>query len=238
MLELMSVSATPSREWEDEGRCRVLRLHPDVFDDVGPMVRIAKRNCALCPVQQKCLEANIDEPWGIWGGLNHIERKAHAAGAPIRLCGGCNRTFARARGDRCTRCQRTPITPSVLREHADSVRAMADQGLTDPQIAVKLSELIRVHVKASHVRATRRRHHIDAGVVAAARNRPFSEAAIVVAVARGLPGWIELSQIERVEMLRRWLRDGGTVTTFCHKYQLYGWRRRELQALIAQEEAA
>ena len=37
----------------------------------------ARSLCRACPVQQECLEYSIavQEPHGIWGGLNELERK-------------------------------------------------------------------------------------------------------------------------------------------------------------------
>ena len=37
----------------------------------------AKSICASCPVRQPCLDyaLSIDEPLGIWGGLNEYERR-------------------------------------------------------------------------------------------------------------------------------------------------------------------
>ena len=40
----------------------------------------AKRICFTCSVRQECLEYALatKEPYGIWGGLTEIERRAHA----------------------------------------------------------------------------------------------------------------------------------------------------------------
>jgi len=39
--------------------------------------RKAKAICAACPVRTECLEyaVRIREPYGIWGGLNELERR-------------------------------------------------------------------------------------------------------------------------------------------------------------------
>ena len=41
--------------------------------------RVAKSICRGCPVTAQCLDFAIrsDEPHGIWGGLNEIERRYH-----------------------------------------------------------------------------------------------------------------------------------------------------------------
>jgi WhiB family redox-sensing transcriptional regulator len=38
----------------------------------------AKRVCAMCSVRRECLEyaLSMREPYGIWGGLTELERKA------------------------------------------------------------------------------------------------------------------------------------------------------------------
>lgn len=38
----------------------------------------AKAICEVCPVKRECLEHSlqIEEPHGVWGGLNEVERKA------------------------------------------------------------------------------------------------------------------------------------------------------------------
>ena len=35
----------------------------------------AKRICATCPVTDQCLEAGMDEDYGIWGGLSPKQRR-------------------------------------------------------------------------------------------------------------------------------------------------------------------
>ena len=35
----------------------------------------AKAICAACPVRQKCLDANLHETVGIWGGMSEEERR-------------------------------------------------------------------------------------------------------------------------------------------------------------------
>jgi WhiB family transcriptional regulator, redox-sensing transcriptional regulator len=44
----------------------------------------AKRVCAVCPVQPQCLDyaLRMSEPFGIWGGLNEVERRALTRARP------------------------------------------------------------------------------------------------------------------------------------------------------------
>lgn len=43
----------------------------------------AKQVCAHCPVQQQCLQhaLNVEEPYGVWGGLTPLERRRHGGNA-------------------------------------------------------------------------------------------------------------------------------------------------------------
>jgi WhiB family redox-sensing transcriptional regulator len=50
--------------------------HPELFFSEEPaQTRAAKRICATCPVQRRCLEAGMTEKFGVWGGLTALERK-------------------------------------------------------------------------------------------------------------------------------------------------------------------
>ncbi len=51
--------------------------HPELKEDRELRERRAKAICATCPVRVECLEyaTRIREPYGIWGGLNEIERR-------------------------------------------------------------------------------------------------------------------------------------------------------------------
>jgi WhiB family redox-sensing transcriptional regulator len=73
-----------SLTWQQSGACR----SGTATDFYPPMQterkherlareRRAKSVCATCPVQAACLEHAIavDERFGIWGGLNHDERR-------------------------------------------------------------------------------------------------------------------------------------------------------------------
>ena len=79
--------ADPS--WREEAAC--LEFPALVFfglDDSEPQMdrRVredkAKRICSGCGVRQECLEYALStkEPYGIWGGLTEIERRARLRG--------------------------------------------------------------------------------------------------------------------------------------------------------------
>ncbi len=70
--------------WQQAGSCRTGASH----DFYPPMhaerkherlarERRAKSVCASCPVRTQCLDhaVAVDERYGIWGGLNHDERR-------------------------------------------------------------------------------------------------------------------------------------------------------------------
>ncbi len=79
----------PELEWRERAACLA---HPAILffglDDTEPPAerRVredeAKRICATCLVRAECLEYALDtkEPYGIWGGLTELERKARLHG--------------------------------------------------------------------------------------------------------------------------------------------------------------
>ena len=51
--------------------------HPEVREEREVRERRAKALCGACPVRMDCLEYAVRtrEPYGIWGGLNEMERR-------------------------------------------------------------------------------------------------------------------------------------------------------------------
>lgn len=90
----MSVSLVPSLdlwEWQDRGLCR--QSNPEVFfhpdGERGPARRWREERalavCRRCPVLQQCRDhaLQVDEPYGIWGGMTEQEGSAlRTRGAP------------------------------------------------------------------------------------------------------------------------------------------------------------
>jgi WhiB family redox-sensing transcriptional regulator len=79
-----SMSIAPV-DWSDAAACRgsegALFFSPDVSErkeERHEREFLAKRLCANCPVRADCLEAALarHETYGIWGGLNELERRA------------------------------------------------------------------------------------------------------------------------------------------------------------------
>ena len=79
------VVSPPDTEWREHAACLA---YPSILffgldDSESPADRRAredeaKRICAGCNVRTECLEYALEmrEPYGIWGGLTELERKA------------------------------------------------------------------------------------------------------------------------------------------------------------------
>ena len=89
----MAMNLTPSAldelEWRESAACLP---HPAVLffgmdDNESASERRAREDeaksiCSTCVVRAECLEYALDmrEPYGIWGGLTELERKARLRG--------------------------------------------------------------------------------------------------------------------------------------------------------------
>ena len=71
-------------DWQTKARCRgqdaALFFSPTVLENKDAKHQRearAKSLCAGCPVQADCLDFALytREPYGIWGGLNELERR-------------------------------------------------------------------------------------------------------------------------------------------------------------------
>ena len=72
-------------EWQDRAACRgpfAATFYPptqlESREDKLVREQRAKAICAGCAVRQPCLQfaLTVREPYGIWGGLNEVERRA------------------------------------------------------------------------------------------------------------------------------------------------------------------
>ena len=78
-------SLSPAPDWMAEAACA--EADPELFYPThSATTRIAKRICAVCPVQAECLAhaLAIDERFGIWGGQAPRSRRRLIAGQPRR----------------------------------------------------------------------------------------------------------------------------------------------------------
>lgn len=65
----------PNRDWMDDALCA--QVGGDAwFPDKGESVKDAKKVCRQCPVKAECLEENLRERFGVYGGLSERERRA------------------------------------------------------------------------------------------------------------------------------------------------------------------
>jgi WhiB family redox-sensing transcriptional regulator len=82
---VVAVSAQGSEDaWQARAACRGPQssvffppAHFERKDEKAAREARAKAICATCPVIRECLDyaVRIQEPHGIWGGLNEIERR-------------------------------------------------------------------------------------------------------------------------------------------------------------------
>lgn len=89
MVDMETSSAVAELEWRESAACLPYPavLFFGVDDSEAPAERRmredeAKRICATCVVRAECLEYALQtkEPYGIWGGLTELERKARQHG--------------------------------------------------------------------------------------------------------------------------------------------------------------
>lgn len=72
----MCLICSPPDGWQHHAEC--ISHDPDTCfpeNDEPHLFAIAKKMCEECPVVGFCLEIGIDDKWGVWGGLDPIERQ-------------------------------------------------------------------------------------------------------------------------------------------------------------------
>lgn len=75
------MKAPATREWQEFAACR--GADPDLFFPLGTtgpavdQILKAKEICAICPVQEECLEYSLltNQEAGVWGGFDEDERR-------------------------------------------------------------------------------------------------------------------------------------------------------------------
>ncbi len=81
-MAVPSMAAEPT--WRTDARCRresavhfFAPPHVERREERRAREDAARRLCRACPVRQPCLEYSVvvQEPHGIWGGLNESERR-------------------------------------------------------------------------------------------------------------------------------------------------------------------
>ena len=119
--------------WMEEASCRKRRndfWYPPLDTDVPDnYYAIGREVCHRCPVWEKCLDAGIDEKWGMWGGLTPQERTVLITTNPKPSAIKQHGSLIRYRqGCRCSDCVEgnnqptNKINMSVIPKHGEPVQ--------------------------------------------------------------------------------------------------------------------
>lgn len=103
--------------WMENAICRKKKndfwYPPLDSDDPESYYAIGREICHRCPVWDKCLDAGIDEKWGMWGGLTPQERTAIVQSSPKPSILKPHGSWIRYRqGCRCSYCVDAHKQPS------------------------------------------------------------------------------------------------------------------------------
>lgn len=200
-------------------------MDTELFDDLGFAQRInwAKAICATCPVKAQCLELAIEnaEPWGVWGGFTTLERDRLRAndGARTKLCTQCGTEFISPRSQ-CNVC--VPPHTAVhgirerLMEHRDMIERLAGEGYGDQVIADRMSVEINEHVPRETLRNARRALFIPPGPTGKGHGVSFDETKVDRVQDTG-EGFGQLTAVEQVELMQRWLTPGARRPPLCEE---------------------
>jgi|688.fasta_scaffold1008164_2 hypothetical protein len=83
-----------TKNWMDEAACK--NMEPEIFftdtrRQISEEAQLALKTCNRCPVKKQCLDENIREMWGIWGGTTAEERQsgrvAFGKQVSCKICG-------------------------------------------------------------------------------------------------------------------------------------------------------
>ena len=119
--------------WMEEASCRKRKndfWYPPLDTDVPDnYYAIGREVCHRCPVWEKCLDAGIDEKWGMWGGLTPQERTVLITTNPKPSAIKQHGSWIRYRqGCRCSDCVEgnnqptNKINMSVIPKHGEPVQ--------------------------------------------------------------------------------------------------------------------
>ena len=108
------------KSWFDNAACR--GMDPEIFfpasgDAEG--LRFALSICEACPVKQECLEINITEKLGVWGGTTGKSRAELRQNFEVkRECNWCFKPFVREQSNHvfcCDECRQKSRAHAKLR---------------------------------------------------------------------------------------------------------------------------
>ena len=119
--------------WMESASCRKRKndfWYPPLDTDVPDnYYAIGREVCHRCPVWSSCLDAGIDEKWGMWGGLTPQERTALTSATPkasvVRQHGSWIRYRQGCRCNDCVEAHNQPtneINMSVIPNHGELVQ--------------------------------------------------------------------------------------------------------------------
>lgn len=120
-------------EWMTSAACRKRKndfWYPPLDTDVPDnYYSIGREVCHRCPVWSECLDAGIDEKWGMWGGLTPQERTVLISTTPKASVIKPHGSWIRYRqGCRCSDCvgaheqPTNKINMSVIPLHGEPVQ--------------------------------------------------------------------------------------------------------------------
>lgn len=209
--------------WWDKAACQGL---PDgkMADDKGwKVIRAAKTTCNGCPVRQECLTEALENhertTWGMWGGFTTGERDRLLAGQPVRTCPNCMLDYVYQRCYSCAE-DRSGIQ-ELLDRNLARVRELNHKGHTDSTIATVMSNRLNVTITRRDITSFRWRSNIPPPVDPRNQRKPDTyEPANVDRVLSTARGFGELTNRERVALMRHWLNAARTVTSFCRQFNV------------------
>ena len=119
--------------WMVNASCRKRKndfWYPPLDTDVPDnYYAIGREVCHRCPVWENCLDAGIDEKWGMWGGLTPQERTVLTSDSPkasvIKQHGSWIRYRQGCRCNDCVEAHNQPtneINMSVIPEHGELIQ--------------------------------------------------------------------------------------------------------------------
>ena len=200
------------RPWKLDAAC--LNVDPETMYDPD-QVRAAKKVCRGCPVRESCLRFALDteEPWGVWGGFDDLERRRLLAGRPAILCARCRIEFVPRveQAKRCPDCVEGVSKPSI-EDVKDEIIRLAGDHWSDPAIARHLGYTFQ------QIRYARRKWGVAPGRPKAGRPHQHR-----------LPG-VEVKPCGTDAAYRRHLRLGEPVDEACRQAEVRrGAAQREKQ---------
>jgi WhiB family transcriptional regulator, redox-sensing transcriptional regulator len=214
------------------------------FDDTLPRSRTineAKALCHTCPVSKQCLDfANArPEAWGVWGGYTTTERMYLRQGYKPRRCENCGVLFVSHRTRlQCFPCYDPGTTRQDLEDYAEEIADLFTQGVSDDDIADRLSDQADRYIAPAAVKRMRLRLRIVHNRHGTAGKTGYDPINVELVWA-GRMKFGELTRPEQVELLRQWLNiPDNHISGFATNFQVSWYRCRQLRNLLPDNRPA